>query len=257
MNEKILFASDLDNTLLVSHRCRQDSDICVELNQGKEQSFMTKRAIGLLREINRQIGFVPITTRSLEQYRRIEWPEGCEPEMAVVANGAILLRRNEIDGKWSNQIKPVVDAVFYELKSQYERHLSLKDYISCRIVDDSYVFLYCDEEADVAACVDECRRHTTLKVEHLGRKIYFFPAGLGKGEALIRLKECLRSSYIYAAGDSPIDVSMLRIADMAFAENGLREEVGTNCQVQPEGVCFSEWLLEKILEHLNSSALSF
>ena len=68
MKNKILIASDLDNTLLVSHRNRHDGDVCVELNKGNEQSFMTQRGIELLRQVNQKIGFVPITTRSLEQY---------------------------------------------------------------------------------------------------------------------------------------------------------------------------------------------
>ncbi len=251
MKKRMLFASDLDNTLMISHRNMQDGDICVEWNQGKAQSFMTSRTIELLREINKLVDFVPITTRSLEQYCRIEWPEGCEPKLAVVANGAILLRQGEFDEDWSRQTRPVVDICRGELQTQYAKQSSSKGYISCRIVDDSYLFLYCDEETDAGACADESRRQTWLQVEYQGRKIYFFPPGLDKGAALRRLREYLGSCYIYAAGDSRIDVPMLEAAGMAFAERGLQGVVGGNCQVQPEGTVFSEWMLEKLFYCLN------
>ena len=38
----ILFASDLDNTLLFSHRHRQPEDRCVERLNGAEQGFVTR-----------------------------------------------------------------------------------------------------------------------------------------------------------------------------------------------------------------------
>ena len=223
----------------------------MELNQGKEQSFMTRRTIELLREINKQVDFVPITTRSLEQYRRIEWPEGCELQLAVVANGAVLLRQGEVDEGWSQQIRPVVDICHDELQAQYVRQSLSKAYVSCRIVDDSYLFLYCNEETDVRACADECRRQTWLKVEYQGRKIYFFPPGLDKGEALRRLKKYWGMCYVYAAGDSRMDIPMLEFADMSFAESGLQGLVGGNCHMQPEGTVFSEWMLEEVFDCLN------
>ncbi len=34
---------------------------------------------------------VPVTTRSVDQYRRIRWPGSREPDLAVTTNGAILL----------------------------------------------------------------------------------------------------------------------------------------------------------------------
>ena len=251
MKKRILFASDLDNTLLISHRNRQEGDICVEHNQGIEQSFMTRRVIEILRQLSKMVDFVPITTRSLRQYKRIQWPKGCEPKLAVVANGALLLRQGEVDESWSQQIRPAVDSCRDELQVQYARQYLSKEYIRCRIVDDSYLFLYCDEETDIRTCADVCRKQTWLQVEYQGRKIYFFPPGLDKGAALRRLREYLGSCYVYAAGDSRIDVPMLEVAEMAFAESGLQGAVGGNCQVQPGGTVFSEWMLEKVFDCLN------
>lgn len=249
----ILFASDLDNTLIVSHRNRHDGDVCVEMNKGIEQSFMTEQGIELLRQVNQRIRFVPITTRSLEQYRRIEWPEGCEPEYAVTTNGGILLRGGRIDENWLQQISPTLEIYRAEMQKQQELLAPSDDFLSCRIVDESYLFLYCTDAADVEVCLEKYKKNQKkFTVQHLGRKIYLFPPGLGKGEALRRLKEYLGCGYAYAAGDSLIDVSMLNAADASFASHELKEKVGKNCLVQPEETLFSEWLLAELLKRVNS-----
>lgn len=254
MQKKILFASDLDNTLLVSHRNRHAGDICVELNKGSGQSFMTQRGIEFLRQVNKRIGFVPITTRSLEQYRRIDWPDGCEPEYAVTTNGAILLRKGEVDENWSQRTRQIVDTCRDKMFEQQKILSSSKYFRYCRVVDDSYLFLYCSEDADIETCVEKCSRsQTAFTLGQLGRKIYLFPSGLGKGEALKRLKEHLLSNYVYAAGDSPMDVSMLNVADMSFAPTELKGLVGENCLFQPDGILFSEWLLDEINKRMESA----
>ena len=250
MKKKILFACDLDNTLLISHRKKQNDDMCVEHVHGKEQSFMTVKSIALLQKLQQEIDFVPVTTRSIEQYKRIKWPDGCEPEWAVTTNGAMLLHNGVADEKWSQRVKLIIDNWRGELQLQYERQRQLAKYIRCRIVDNSYLFLYCDEAADVKAILELCRKQTDLTVEGVGRKIYFFPPGLDKGWALKQLKKCLGDAYAFAAGDSSIDESMLKQANEAIAECGLQVELEGVGWRQPLGTVYSEWLLEKVLERL-------
>lgn len=247
MAKKILFACDLDNTLLISHRHRQPGDICVEHVQGKEQSFMTVKAIELLRRVQKQVQFVPVTTRSLEQYQRIAWPEDCESELAVTTNGAVLLRRGTIDEVWAQQSENVIAPWREELQAQCVRYSEDMDYLRCRIVDDSYLFLCCTENGDAGRLAAECQKHTNLQVVFSGRKIYFFPWGLDKGQALIRLKTYLGCSIAYAAGDSSIDVPMLEKVDRAFAVSDLHELGGDRILLHPPGTIFSEWLLEGLL----------
>ena len=73
--KRILFASDLDNTLLFSYQYRQAEDKCVEYLDGREQGFFTRRTLELLPLVERKTRFVPVTTRSVAQYQRIRWPE--------------------------------------------------------------------------------------------------------------------------------------------------------------------------------------
>ena len=48
-NETILFASDLDNTLLFSHQHAQAGDVCVEYLDGKAQGFFRPASSGAWR----------------------------------------------------------------------------------------------------------------------------------------------------------------------------------------------------------------
>jgi hypothetical protein len=94
--EKILFACDLDNTLIHSWRHRKSGDVCIEHIGEKEQGYMSPKAAELYRSLPENILLVPVTTRSVDQYRRIEWPGNREPELAVTTNGAILLGRKDV-----------------------------------------------------------------------------------------------------------------------------------------------------------------
>ena len=99
----ILFASDLDNTLLFSHRHRQPEDRCVERLNGAEQGFFTRETPDLLPQVVQRVHLLPITTRSIEQYQRIQWPDGTAPRIALTANGAVLLRDGQVDRAWYMQ----------------------------------------------------------------------------------------------------------------------------------------------------------
>ena len=94
-NESILFASDLDNTLLFSHQHARAGDVCVEHLDGKAQGFFPPGVIRGLAQINRTMRFVPVTSRSIAQFLRIQFPAGCVPKYALVANGGLLLRIGE------------------------------------------------------------------------------------------------------------------------------------------------------------------
>ena len=64
---KMLFASDLDNTLLFSRRHSRPGDVCVEMLDGKEQGYFSPLTIARLREVNACMDFVPVTSRSVAQ----------------------------------------------------------------------------------------------------------------------------------------------------------------------------------------------
>ena len=208
---KILFACDLDNTLIHSYKKFREGDICVEIYDGREQSFISPRALDLLKKISAQIFFVPVTTRSIEQYRRIFWAENFCPRFAVVANGAFFLD----DARQENFLREVAAPYEDELKLQLAA-ADEKIFSIARIVDESFLFLKCREDFDAEIFFD-----TSLTVQRTGKKIYLFPPRLNKGEALKLLTKKFSPEKIFAAGDSEIDLPMLELADVAFGKKNI------------------------------------
>lgn len=83
-----LFASDLDNTLIYSYKRDIGTDtVCAEVYEGRQVSFMTKRSRELLEKVNQTMHFVPVTTRSVQQYERIRFGDTWSPRLALAANG--------------------------------------------------------------------------------------------------------------------------------------------------------------------------
>ena len=234
----IVFASDLDNTLLYSRSHKREGDVCVEHIKGEAHGFMTPLAIERLREVSQKVQLIPVTTRSIEQYRRIEWPEGTAPEYAVTTNGAVLLHGGEVDAAW---------------REARCHALSLGDaaFIRCRIVDDAYLFVYCADGVDAQAQAEKCQKQTSLRVEPSGRKIYFFPPKLTKGAALLELRRRFSPRKVYAAGDTAIDAPLLAAADRAFAAKTLAMEDAAHIRRHTGEGVFAEWLLGEILQELD------
>ena len=86
----VVFNVDMDNTLIYSYK----HDIgyekyCAEIYQEREISFMTHKTCKLLTELAGKVMIVPTTTRTREQYERIDLGIGKIP-YALVCNGGVL-----------------------------------------------------------------------------------------------------------------------------------------------------------------------
>ncbi len=240
---KILFASDLDNTLLFSYKHAQAGDVCVEYLDGKAQGFLTPKVIQGLEQINRTMQFVPVTSRSIMQFLRIQFPAGCVPEFALVANGGLLLRNGEVDPDWQARSLALVAPWRGELAKAGELLAQVPLPLRVRMVDDLYLFAACDSPEEAAQALVQVQGKTKLTAELSGRKLYFFPPGLSKGDALVRLREKFAPERVFCAGDSGIDVPMLERADVAIVPKGGMVEGGL---VWDGGGRFSEFVVEMV-----------
>ena len=241
---KTLFASDLDNTLLFSRRHSRPGDVCVEMLEGKEQGYFSPLTIARLREVNACMDFVPVTSRSAAQYRRIHFPAGCVPRWAVTTNGGLLLENGEIDAAWRAESLAAVAPWREELEraeallqAQIVPHRG-------RMVDELYVFAACDDAADAHALAAALAGRTELEVAVSGRKVYCFPSPISKGHALERLRRRFGPAAVFAAGDTTMDVPMLLGADAAAAPEAalLAGLAGRKC-LPREGEHFGEFVL--------------
>lgn len=239
----ILFACDIDNTLLYSFRKKGDGYICVELNKGIEQGFMSRCTYDNFINMTEKVVFVPVTTRSVEQYKRIVFPDNYIPEYALVANGAVLIHNGIVCDDWK-----IIDSDIESLEEIYNRYCNDQRFRVCRIVDNSYVFVSCADDTDVLEVTRELSENTHMHIEQSFRKIYFFPDNLSKGNAVIKLKKMLVSDSVISAGDSLIDLSMLSIADTAVIpfdfDDSLLSDV--NIAKSEEKSIFSDFVVKYI-----------
>ena len=87
----IRFHTDLDNTILYSYKHDIGSyKSCVEIYQGRQVSYITDKTSTLLQQLKEKISIVPTTTRTIEQYNRIDLSV-FSPHYALVCNGGVLL----------------------------------------------------------------------------------------------------------------------------------------------------------------------
>lgn len=214
---------------------------------------MSPKSYEMLHELLQQNVFVPVTTRSVEQYRRITWPQGSEPTYAITTNGAILIERSEINEEWLNDSNKAVAAYRSEITRLHTLLSSQEKYIRCRIVDDMYLFAYCKDNVNIEDCVHEHSEKTPLNVIASGRKLYFLPPSITKGTAVRKLKNALNPMKVVCAGDSKIDLSMLCEADIAMTPNIHLGRLISGAEVN---ICdprspFSDFILSQALKILS------
>lgn len=243
--EQILFASDLDNTLMFSYKHAGEGDRCVERLEGREQGFCTQKSLELLARVREKVLFIPVTSRSIEQYRRIQWPAPCAPRYAVTTNGGILLENGAEDPEWSARSRVLAASWREELRSLEARLPQVPIPKRVRMVDGLYLFAACGDGESARSLGDYFE--TSVDVAVSGRKVYFFPPPLNKGEAVRRLQERFRPDRTVCAGDSTIDTPMLRLADVAVVPNEALMEEGPNRLVHSGPGPFPDFVLESVL----------
>lgn len=244
----ILLACDLDNTLMHSYKHYRPGDVCVEWKEDREQGYMTERTVDLLRQLPDTVRLVPVTSRSLAQYRRIRWPEGLEPELALAANGGLLLRNGALDPDWQRETlretAPLLPA-FRRLLGLFDNEAAYQP----RIVDDVYFYVRAKNGWNRMTKGTYGWRTSPLGVFVNGHKLYLFPTPADKGVGLERLRRLLSPGFVISAGDSAIDRPMLAKADLALVPGQAMAEGldGERTRVCPTGEPFAEFVLEQVL----------
>ena len=219
-----LFACDIDNTIIYSRRKPHAGFLCVEWLQGAEQAYMSPATIrGMAAALKKHL-LIPVTSRSMEQYRRLRFPEGCEPEWSVTANGADLLRKGEADGDWRAETQRLIAAgsKLYLLPEKLNKGTAVE-----RLQRRVSQGLLCGGDSDMEMA----------------------DAGLHrKADAVERLR---RRSFggLICAGDSEMDLPMLEMADAALLPRSLRPlwHGRGSCEVPEEGELFSEFVFQRAL----------
>ena len=245
----IVFNSDLDNTIIYSYK----HDIgtkkrCVEIYQNRELSFVTERTYMILKQLMGKVLFVPTTTRTKEQYERIELGIGM-PEYALVCNGGVLLVNGKEDEEWYQQSLHLIEDCKKEL-DKAKHILETDDNVTYELRNIKELFWFTKSEKPLDSVNLLKSKLDTRKVDVIsnGVKIYVVPKRLSKGYALKRFRQRVKADTVIAAGDSEFDLSMLCEADVAIAP----KELSTYLSNMPHTVftenkgMFSEELLKAV-----------
>lgn len=250
---KYAFFTDLDNTLIYSYKHEIGTEKKpVELYQGRWISFMTFKTESLLRQIREKCPVIPITTRTIEQYERIDLGAGAFP-YALTCNGGILLIDGQEDEQWYQESLKLVASATGQLKAAFEYlEKDPRRTFETRLIRDLFVFTKCDCPEQVVEDLKKTLDLSLVEVFHNGVKVNVVPVELSKGNAVSRFKKRFLVEKTLAAGDSEFDVSMLNCVDVGVAPEALSKEFPLSEHVTPapEAELFSEGALRRIWEAL-------
>lgn len=220
-----LLVSDLDRTLVHPARSLPATQAAtvVEIYQGRGITVASQATLSALGELAGAGAFVPVTTRSQEQLRRIApiW-RWATAGWAICANGATLLEHGQIDPQW----EAIVDAAgrdsasVAQARAVIERHVGSPETVDWMplLRDCDERFLYAtlrldrvpdDLQASADAALEPLHWHAILHA----RKLYALPRHICKGRALDYLRERTGADAVMAAGDSLLDVELLLAAE--------------------------------------------
>ncbi len=221
----IVFHTDLDNTIIYSYKhdigTRKRN---VELYQGREISYITEETYRLLQQVKNEMLIVPTTTRTLEQYQRIDLGIGQFP-YALVCNGGVLLVDGMRDEAWYQ------DSLHLVSDSRDEMNLAMelleKDprrKFELRYIEKLFLFTKCNDPQTV---VNDLKTSLNIKYADVfsnGEKVYVVPRSLNKGTAIDRLRQKLKPEFVIAAGDSAFDIPMILTADRGLVPHGFTQK---------------------------------
>ena len=235
-----LFACDLDRTLIYTVRSaalgsgREESDAtglrgpnamdglrCVERALGEPLSYVTADVPALIRRLAELCVFVPVTTRSRGQYRRVDLFTGAtQPEWAICANGGHILYRGRPDTGWYRRMSERLAATGIDAGEVARRLAGLGDWVTKARVAEG-LFAYAIVEVAAAEAEPVAELATWLHdggwvLSWQGRKMYAAPAGVDKWEAVEEVARRTGATRIGAAGDSVLDQILLDRADFSI-----------------------------------------
>jgi hydroxymethylpyrimidine pyrophosphatase-like HAD family hydrolase len=210
----ILFACDLDNTLI--HTQKRPGDICVERKDGEEHAFMSPGVYRGLEELEPGICFVPVTGKSAAQYRRIHYFTAHIPPYALASCGGVLFRGGERDPLWEEAFYPQIREASETMRRCLSQLLPRRDVSWAKWVDRVFIAAQSADPQGVASRLSQEAGSAAVEFFTEDSRLYIFPRGFNKGSAVNMLRLLVQPEILVCAGDSRLDLPMLRAADIAL-----------------------------------------
>jgi len=225
-----IYASDLDQTLIYSRKsfgvlAEPEPPVRnVEMLNGEEISFMTETAISMLRDIASQLEFVPVTTRTIEQYSRISiFQTAIKPKYAISSNGGNILMNGVASVDWNASVRKRMSEQcmpHQEVWEAFHKFASDAWLLNGKMADELFYYFIVerdrvplDELSDFGKWLQGQRWSLSLQ----GRKVYVVPDVVSKRTAVEQVMQMEGSSKLIASGDSLLDLPLLHAAQQPIA----------------------------------------
>lgn len=221
-----MFATDLDRTLIYSKRALEEMEtpldesmIAVEEKNGQKVSFMTEESFCLLKDLAHNHLLVPVTTRTFEQYKRVFIFEREIPvTYAVTNNGSKIHYKGVVLNEWEKLIQSRLSKQCIEKETLLGKVEKFNLDGTLKIADDLFFYYVLhnrltDEEK---SSLFELSSKLGWKVSLQGRKLYFMPMPVCKGEAIKYIVEREGIKVTAGAGDSILDFPFLNVCHYPF-----------------------------------------
>lgn len=237
-----IFATDLDRTLIYSNRTNENIDnlICVEHSNNKEITYMTEESLLLLNELKKKILLIPVTTRSVEQFKRISVVN--DSNYAITSNGGTILKNGEILKDWETHIShKLQDLDFTEpLKNSP---------IDLKLIDNVFYYTIIDRTEPIKEYLNALPSewHWTIQ----GRKLYIIPKIVSKEHALDYLLSTLKPTKIITAGDGQLDTDFIKLGQLQLVpkpSDAYSQLQNQNITAIPSGITNVPKLLHNVLK---------
>lgn len=219
---KVVYATDLDNTLIYSHNFLDKHDVsledvaCIEQYMGRDINYLSNNVKTRLQSLILEPNclFLPVTTRRTEQFLRLQISSLAE--YAIVSNGGVILHKGTPLQDWNDIIQKHIN--YRTLNSMVNLFKSSLKSLSTdiNICDSCFIFFKLEDPNEFAELIPDLeQKYPDWVFVQYSKKCYAFPECCSKGNALQWLSERLGYEYIIATGDSVLDETMLSVADLA------------------------------------------
>ncbi len=197
-----LVATDLDQTLIYSraaverHGGQVTEHVAVERYEGRDASWMTRRAAAAFEGLHEHAVVVPVTTRTPEQWQRIRLP-GPPPRHVIAANGGVLLVDGRVDAAWTAGVATRVAQVapLAEVRRHVDCTAGPSGRARCGRRATCSATRCCDRDlvpVEFIARTSAWAAQRGWRVSLQGRKLYWVPAPLTKSAAVAEVAAALR-----------------------------------------------------------------
>lgn len=223
MKTNLIYASDIDDTLLFpkSVACIPEAELISVTNSNEKPLALSLRAFEILQKINEMATFIPVTSRSIEQYVRINlFKDEIKPRFAIVTNGATLFVDGVISKEYQEYFLAHVGEKAFMYKKIVEQFLAQfpKELVErVRWVDETFCLINVvsdkNEDQDVLSVAQKCLpQNSDCSLSLQRKKLYILPDYVNKMRAVDYVVERYGLTLAVAAGDAVMDDAMLKAA---------------------------------------------